>query len=929
MKLIILSILATMLSSAVVGAERCRPLLMPDLLGAFRSHWQWKHELGQELALGVPAHFVAAIPKSLPNCAAMRVCYCLHAAADPNAPHQTKLIGDPIPVSALLSGANATASISEPFLKCRVVMQVTHGSRMAHVLLGDLWLWPGEHRFVGCLYLAVETKADERSGKKTKCTLLPLTLVPSMEPGFHVALQTDRAGNVFTEGEPCAIKVRAFRVGVKRASSRPILEITNYLTKAKQSVPVALDLAREAVGKQVRLPIRRYGVYVVSLKIGHKELASTRVCLVPKRRDVSDESPFGVNLFQQQIRSSAFEMPLLARAGVKWIRPWLAWENCWWRQEPQPGEWRWSYLDTVLDRCDRLGLSYQYMFWGSPASAAPESITPEGCVRWASYAKAIVSRYRGRVRVWEAWNEPNPARVSARQFLDMARSQSLGIRAADPKAMRLGLGYAPTDFLRAYAREGGLDYCDAVSTHIYFWGGSPEQVGLETALWRQRAVLLESGRPDIKLWLNEIGYSACDLDPEFNKTLGVDEIKQAWFLVREFLLALATGYTDKVMWFCSIDPRDPRAGNWDAAIGVMYPDYSPKLSYVALAALCRQMGVPRIVGRIEAPDPVRAYAWDVGGQPLVTAWSVGSPTTFRLPIGRSAPAVFDIMGNPMKPRIERGSLALALDGSPVYVHGIPLAEVKARLASYQLQADIALLLDAGGEFDALAGITGVTRTGRIRVRFRAPAGVAIAPSEKIATCAPGKDTLIRYRVRSDREMLCAISFARLGPNEAELELREGRTVFRDDFEGATNGFPRKWQPDESNNPNYVWDAGGYGGGKCLRVNREAGSWRGFRSVPISVRPNARYVLSFRARYSGKGENGAFGYVRDLDNNRNYEWLVINDWGVVRVRSRDWTSAQAAFRTSSNATKVSIVLQTHGHDKDGDVWFDNVRLTEID
>ena len=96
--------------------------------------------------------------------------------------------------------------------------------------------------------------------------------------------------------------------------------------------------------------------------------AKLRFARIPKRKDIDPENSFmGMNIFQQQTWYHSYQLPIFAKAGFRWIRPWLAWENVWSKQETTKGNLNLKYLDTQLRRLKLHGQALKYMFYSFPA----------------------------------------------------------------------------------------------------------------------------------------------------------------------------------------------------------------------------------------------------------------------------------------------------------------------------------------------------------------------------------------------------------------------------------------------------------------------------------------------------------------------------------------------------------------------------------
>jgi hypothetical protein len=735
----------------VSAAPPCRPLLTIDLLALHRAEWKWESPLGQILSLPGPAHLLAEIPSGMPATATLRVEYLRGDAVRPLDASCTQFqFSAAISLHDLALGKTLTGSLDEPFVKGRFVLAKLPGSELVDLRIDGLWLGPAADRFLAGMSVVVTAPGTSAERQ------VELTPVSSDTSSIRAVLQTKHPASVFVGDERAEVSVIAFRTTGSRKRVDASLDLTDYFTGATEHLPVTLDFARgDSVRMEVILPRKRTGVFVVTLKIDGTPAASTRVCLLPQPAATkADVSPFGINLFQEQQQAYTFDLDLMAKAGVRWVRPWLFWENCWKTQESVRGKWDWHRLDAMLDRCDSLGMRYQYMFFGAPAWAYPGPVfwakTTQGNALWQEYAKTLVGRYRKRISVWEHWNEPFD-RFTADQFLPLARDLSTAIRAADPKAVQLGLGGVSSDFLARYTDLGGLEYCHAISTHAYY-PRAPEP-DLLIVLWDQHRFSLKHGHPEQHLWVNEIAHGAYDFDPTYAHTIDVSEKDQARFLVREYLISLSMGFVDKVFWFCTLDPRGIDQRMKDSGVGVLYHDYTPKLAYAALATLTHQMGSPKIIDRLDVPQPIWAYAWDVGGEVVVTAWSPRGPAGLELPVDPAKVSVVDLMGNRQHVDASSGRLALPLDESPVYIHGLQRSELRRLLLPYRVRVALDLELPAGKPVGFDVALTSVTRPGQVAVQLWAPPDVSITPVRTTMALSPGKNSVLHCTATSKTRML--------------------------------------------------------------------------------------------------------------------------------------------------------------------------------
>jgi beta-glucosidase len=86
----------------------------------------------------------------------------------------------------------------------------------------------------------------------------------------------------------------------------------------------------------------------------------------------------------------------------------VRWGVPWYLLEPAPGEFRWDWLDRVVDRLEELGLTclVDLMHYGTPLWLDNQFLNSAYPERVSAYAARVAERYRGRLGVWTPLNEP-------------------------------------------------------------------------------------------------------------------------------------------------------------------------------------------------------------------------------------------------------------------------------------------------------------------------------------------------------------------------------------------------------------------------------------------------------------------------------------------------------------------------------------------
>ncbi|MBA3916146.1 MAG: Ig-like domain-containing protein [Acidobacteriales bacterium] len=162
----------------------------------------------------------------------------------------------------------------------------------------------------------------------------------------------------------------------------------------------------------------------------------------------------------------------------------------WNYMEPSPGVYKWALLDGYVNAALSRNIDVVHTFYGVPqwaASATANCQTPATTVQCSGppanpqdlydYVTQVVTRYVGRIKYYELWNEPNNTKSWKRTVAAMAtQSQAVYniIKSIDPNALVITPGAAtgadnPTQsgWMRMYLLDGGASFADVSSWHAY------------------------------------------------------------------------------------------------------------------------------------------------------------------------------------------------------------------------------------------------------------------------------------------------------------------------------------------------------------------------------------------------------------------------------------------------------------------------------
>ncbi len=300
--------------------------------------------------------------------------------------------------------------------------------------------------------------------------------------------------------------------------------------------------------------------------------------------------------------------------------------------EKQKGVFNWSNLDAWVNTAETHGLDFFYAQQFVPpwAAADPSSCGPTysgssviGCKStvanlqdWDNFVTALVSRYKGRIKMYELWNEPQnyfSSPVSA--LVTLTTHEYNIIRSIDPAA--LIASPSPTTYgftyIDNYFAAGGPKGVDEISNHCYPGGSNPTPEAVTKSM--------TSG---IKAVMTKYGLSSKPLSDTEGSwgTLSLTTDQRAAFAARYLLLHWSMGY-GRFYWY-----------SWDnQSWGTLWtPD---QIGATAAAAAYQQVQKWMIGNTLSAACAVRSdgSTWTCGitrpdGSKTEAVWNTAANVNF-------------------------------------------------------------------------------------------------------------------------------------------------------------------------------------------------------------------------------------------------------------------------------------------------------------
>jgi len=337
----------------------------------------------------------------------------------------------------------------------------------------------------------------------------------------------------------------------------------------------------------------------------------------------TDANPFGVNTFlEQEVEPAkvARSLDLIRDAGFGTIRQEFPWEDIeisakgdFWDHKWNVSAW--AKYDRIVEMANERGLQIIARLDNPPAWARSgergQSIQgpPDRVEDFGDFVEAVVRRYRGKVRYYQIWNEPNlyhewgDRPVDAAAYTRLLQEAYRRAKAADPNCVIITAGLAPTleqgprnlsdlAYLQRMYDAGARGCFDILGVMAYgLWTGPTDQrVDAQRTNFARpqlmRAIMVKNGDADKPIWAMEIGWNAMPPDLGATPMFGiVSREQQAQFAVDAYERARRDWPWMGVMnyWFFK-RASDAEKDQPFYYFSLLEPDFTPWPAYHALKA---------------------------------------------------------------------------------------------------------------------------------------------------------------------------------------------------------------------------------------------------------------------------------------------------------------------------------------------------------
>ena len=329
-------------------------------------------------------------------------------------------------------------------------------------------------------------------------------------------------------------------------------------------VVVWLVLAAGALGVSVGLP-----------RLGGS--AAPKAPLEPPRTiPNTDVNPYGANFFlewEPETWKVEKTLQMAREAGIGWVKQQFPWEDI----QLAPGKdgfWderlnksTWEKYDRIVDLARKYDLEVIARLDRPPKWTRLDNRTPQAppdrFEDYGDFVYAFVSHFKGRVKYYQIWNEPNVYPEWGEQspdpegYVRLLRIAYARAREADPNVWILSAPLAQTlessernltdlEYLERMYQAGAKDCFDILFANAYGFAFPPDAPPRPDQLNFSRVLLLRQimeryGDANKAVWFNEFGWNAApeDFPPEKLPWARVSEQLQASYTVQAIQKARA------------------------------------------------------------------------------------------------------------------------------------------------------------------------------------------------------------------------------------------------------------------------------------------------------------------------------------------------------------------------------------------------------
>ena len=572
---------------------------------------------------------------------------------------------------------------------------------------------------------------------------------------FCVRLESAEPFQIYAPGEPIALSL------ANRAGKVLPFELEGTLTSFSGVVVPFRKAGKVNPGERILIPLTerlpRFGHWTLRWQLHSGTTGAsgeTGLALLPELPEYhhrKGDFMFGICSHPSRwpVYDRQREARLARRLGANFVRTTVTWDVI--QPKMDPDYFDYSLFDSVVEIFGAQGIAVQGMLVFTARYAAAEALRKNPDARvwsrskpdlaaWRNYAEKTVARYRGKIPVWEIWNEPDLgfAGFSAADYVDIARVSHEAIRKVNPDAVIFSAGFAGLSphpnrkdpNFQFKAMRDGKNYFDVHAYH-----GHARFLPFAEQIDRKLLPLRRAAGVTIPWYANETAVSA---PPGMER-------EQAFTLFKKMIFCWSRGAVGYNWYDLRNDGLDPR--NPEHTYGAVTFDFGAKPVASVYHTLARFFRGARYLRELPGlPQGCYGYLFEREGALLLAVWSESREFTGPIPVDLPADAAvegIDCMGNEKALPLNGGGFLMEVSAEPMIYRVCGAEELKCREPLFSVAGSP---VAAGREFQlAIAVVNPFPERVRFRFRLPATAGISFRPEAVETTLSPGERGTLELR----------------------------------------------------------------------------------------------------------------------------------------------------------------------------------------
>ncbi len=348
-------------------------------------------------------------------------------------------------------------------------------------------------------------------------------------------------------------------------------------------------------------------------------------------------------------RDRQLEVLAAALCGAKIIRTSPSWGSV----EKTPGKYDWTMFDESVEEYGKKGMELQPILAFTPRWAAPARYrNSKNWLDWsrrqpdlkayAKYSRDAAARYKGKIRFWEVWNEPDLSGFfngTSDQYLQMLKAAYKAVKKGNPQALVLTGGFASmldhpgrseANFQENTISKGKGFY----DIHAYHQHGSFSLY--QQAVSGKFLPMRQKHGVTVPWYANETAIASMD---------GAERM-QAETLYKKILYAWSRGAIAYNWYDLRNDGFDPKEHEHN--YGILTNDFYPKAGYPAYNALALYFSGMKFNRQLNLGENLWAFVFKRDSRIIIPAWNEETASSGKhivIKTDAQKAEKLDIMGN--------------------------------------------------------------------------------------------------------------------------------------------------------------------------------------------------------------------------------------------------------------------------------------------